>query len=112
MLPQNDNFYPAHDFVPVAGFPKDAVHVTGAVKNFQRKGDSGAAVSEGFCPECGASLFAQAEALAGIFLVNAGSLDDPSLFKPQMNIFTTSAQPWDYMDPNLPNYPKMPPLSG
>ena len=99
-------------YMPVAGFPKDAVRVTGVVKYFRRKGDSGATVSEGFCPECGAHLFARADVLEGIFLVNAAGLDDPALFKPQMNIFTASAQPWDYMDPNLPNYPKMPPIGG
>ena len=33
----------------------------------------------------------------------AGSLDDPSCFWPQMNIFTADAQPWD-MDSTLPKY--------
>lgn len=41
-------------YLPVMGFPKDAVRVTGEVKYFQRQGDSGAFESEGFCPECGA----------------------------------------------------------
>lgn len=98
-------------FMPVAGFPEDLVHVTGAVKYFRRTGDSGAAVAEAFCPECGANLFGHADLLAGLVLLNAGSLDDPARFNPQMNIFTASAQPWDYMDPNLHKFPQMPPLA-
>ena len=97
--------------LPLA-FPKDAVRVTGDVKYFQRKGDSGASESEGFCPECGARLFAHADALEGISFVRAGSLDDPALYKPQMDIYTASAQPWDHMDPDIPKFPQMPPMDG
>jgi len=39
----------------------------------------------------------------------ATSLDDPSIFKPGMDIYTSSAQAWDHMDPALPKFPKMPP---
>lgn len=66
-------------YMPVAGFLKDGVRVTGEVnKYFRRKGDSGSEVSEGFCPECGAHLFLQANLLGDFFLVYAGSLDDPA----------------------------------
>ena len=99
-------------YLPMMGFPAGAVHVTGVVKTFQRRGDSGAAVSESFCPGCGAHLLAQADALQGVLLLHAGNLDDPTLYKPQLDIFTASAQPWDYMDPNLPKFPGMPPLGG
>jgi hypothetical protein len=96
-------------YMPLMGFPKDAVRVTGDVKYFQRQADSGASESEGFCPECGARLFAYAEAYEDFLLVRAGSLDDPALYKPQADIYTASAQPWDHMDPDLPKFPKMPP---
>jgi hypothetical protein len=39
----------------------------------------------------------------------AASLDDPSIFKPAMDIFASSAQPWDHMNPALPKFPGMPP---
>jgi hypothetical protein len=42
--------------------------------------------------------------------ISAGSLDDPSWYKPAMDIFTASAQPWDYMNPELPKFPKGPPM--
>jgi hypothetical protein len=61
----------------------------------------------GFCPECGSRLFGGAsEHSQGIA---ASSLDDPSLFKPKVNMWTSDAQPWDQMDPNLPKFEKYPP---
>ena len=45
-------------------------------------------------------------------MITAGSLDDPSQYKPTMDIFTASAQPWDHMNPTLPKFPKMPPMGG
>jgi hypothetical protein len=41
--------------------------------------------------------------------IRAGSFDDPSLYKPQMNIFAKNAQKWAVLDPNLPQFPGMPP---
>ena len=41
--------------------------------------------------------------------ITASSLDDPSLFKPQFEIFTSDAQPWDHMDSNLPKFEKYAP---
>jgi hypothetical protein len=35
-------------------------------------------------------------------------LDDPTRFKPAMDFFTSSAQPWDYMNPELPKFAKQP----
>jgi hypothetical protein len=38
--------------------------------------------------------------------ITASSLDDHSLFKPKVNMWTSDAQPWDQMDPNLPKFEK------
>ena len=43
--------------------------------------------------------------MADVIGVRAGSLDDPSWHRPAVDIFTKSAQPWDYMNPELPKYP-------
>ncbi len=37
-------------------------------------------------------------------LERAASLDDPSGFEPLADIWTGSAQPWDYMNPDSPKY--------
>ena len=58
----------------------------------------------GFCPECGSRLFGgKTDRGQGIA---ASSLDDPTLYKPQFEIWTSDAQPWDHMDPNLQKFEK------
>jgi hypothetical protein len=47
-----------------------------------------------FCPNCGSGVVAEADVMPGVVLVLAGSLDEPAVFKPSMEIFCSSAQPW------------------
>src|SRR5919197_4723751 len=58
----------------------------------------------GFCAECGSRMTGgEFEAGDSPFVgVLASSLDDPSLFQPQMDIFVSDVQPWDKMDPEIP----------
>ena len=41
--------------------------------------------------------------------LRVGTLDDPSIFRADADIFVKSAQPWDHMDPALPKYDTYPP---
>ncbi|HET9549261.1 MAG TPA: GFA family protein [Candidatus Binatia bacterium] len=45
--------------------------------------DSGSVASRGFCPNCGARLFAKFSANPTVIEIYAGSLDDPSIPNPQ-----------------------------
>lgn len=88
--------------------PRQAVSITGDVKYYEVTGDSGDIISRGFCPNCGSRLFSKRQKAEFMGIV-AGSLDDPSQFQPVMDFYTASAQPWDYMNPDLPKFDKMPP---
>lgn len=97
-------------YAPVLVVPKDAVKITqGEPTCYTVTADSGETVSRGFCPECGAGIFSKLSANPDMMGLKAASLDDPSWFKPAMDIYTDSAQPWDVMNPELPKVPKMPP---
>ncbi|MFI0848549.1 GFA family protein [Mesorhizobium sp. IMUNJ 23232] len=65
-------------------------------------------LKRGFCPSCGTTIFSRRDA-AGIMGLTTGSLDDPSLFEPEMHIFTASKQPWVTIDDGLPQYEAGPP---
>ena len=90
------------------GVPAPALKITGNVKYHDIKADSGSMVSRGFCPECGSRLFGKTSGMPQLAIVMAGSLDDPKQFQPGMDVYTSSAQPWDHMNPALPKFPKMP----
>ena len=95
-------------YVSAVLLPRAGVAITGPVKYFEVKGGSGNAVKRGFCPECGARLFGMPDIAPQMMSVTAGSLDDPSWFRPAMDIYTASAQPWAHMDPALPKFPRSP----
>jgi len=56
-------------FAAVIGLPKSAVTVTGALKGFTKRGDSGKPTERLFCPECGASVMDEAEAAPGLVMI-------------------------------------------
>lgn len=92
------------------GVPAPTLKITGAVKYHDSKADSGNTISRGFCPDCGARLFGKTSGMAELAMFSAASLDDPSQYNPQFDIYVASAQPWDHMNPALLKFPKMPPV--
>lgn len=71
---------------------------------------TGATHARGFCPDCGSPLTGgQGDPPTPYVGVHAASLDDSGWFRPQMDIFTSRAQPWDRMDPELPKWDTYPP---
>ena len=89
-------------------FLKSAVTLIGSPTHYTSQPDSGKTKTRAFCPICGSPLYTLLDSLPDVFVVKAGSLDDPSAFQPQMVIYTDSGCVWDYIDPTLPRYSKMP----
>jgi hypothetical protein len=54
-------------------------------------------------------LFIRVSSRPDIVGLRVGSLDDPSEFRPEADIFVGSAQPWDHMNPDLPKFERYPP---
>ena len=95
-------------YVPALAVPAAALKITGEVKHYDCKSDSGSTVSRGFCPNCGSRLFGKTTGMPDLAVIVAGSLDDPGQFQPAMDIYTSRAQPWDHMNPALAKFPKLP----
>lgn len=86
-----------------------AFSVTGEVRFFDRRADSGNVVSRGFCPTCGSPIYSINAGMPGVVFPRASVLDDPAAINPQMIVYTSKAPSWDHMDPELPSFPHMPP---
>ena len=91
-------------------FPKAAVKMTGAAKEHQRTADSGNTVTKGFCGACGAPIYGRTTGMPDGMVIHVGSLDDPSVFNPQMLVYSTRGQPWDHVDGPFPKFERMPPM--
>jgi len=91
-------------------FPTDAVKLIGTPRFYEVKADSGNAMRRGFCPTCGSPVVGATSGLPGVTTISAGSLDDPSVFKPQFVCYTSRGHAWDRVDPAVPSFPKMPPV--
>jgi len=75
---------------------------------FERQADAGHAMLRGFCPACGSPLLLQNGRNDTVMVLYAGSLDDPSGYRPARDIYVASAQPWDVMDPDTDKVDGMP----
>ena len=82
--------------------------MAGTLKTFTKAGGSGKSIHRRFCPECGSGILDEADALPGIAMVNAGSLDDRSWVKPQSEVYCDSAQPWVRLGGQLKRFAKIP----
>jgi hypothetical protein len=91
-------------------FPAEAVQLTGRPRFYEVKADSGNVMRRGFCPTCGSPVLGATSSLPGVTTISAGSLDDPSVFKPQFVCYTSRGHAWDFVDPAVPSFPKMPPV--
>lgn len=84
-------------YVPVVVVPIASFEVKGELRFHESVGDGGNTVQRGFCPLCGSPVANTLSRVPNIIGLMAGSLDDPSLHKPTMEIYTASAQAWDVM---------------
>ncbi len=90
-------------------FSKSAVRfIPQPPKYFERTGVSGQKTYRGFCPACGSPVAVKADLIPDIHGISAAGLDDPSWVKLVAHIWTSSAQPWDCMDPSLPKFATTP----
>ncbi|WP_108127320.1 GFA family protein [Saccharospirillum mangrovi] len=83
------------------------VSITGSVSTFHTSD----ILERGFCAQCGSRVFSR-RAAAGVMGLTAGTLDDPSLFKPDMHFWVSSKQEWLTLADGLPQYPESAPVVG
>jgi len=90
------------------GFAADAIGITGDVKEFHSRADSGAEVTRAFCPICGTGIHSRNSKMPGLIFLRASTLDDPNLFAPQMIVWAARAPAWDPVNPDVPAFAERP----
>jgi hypothetical protein len=85
------------------------VKAEGEAKHWVVVGDGGTVKSRAFCPTCGSPVYLTFPDIPEIFIVHAGSLDDPSRYKPQKVLWTAAGHAWDHLDPAAVKFDRMPP---
>lgn len=87
---------------PQFALPRASVSVSGPVKVYGMKADSGNDVETAFCETCGSPIYKTSSGFAEFLFLHAGTLDEPSAYKPQQVVWARSMQPWDHFDAALP----------
>jgi hypothetical protein len=98
-------------FIPFIAFPRCAVRFLGPSLSYRSKAANGGDAVRNFCPNCGGLVFGGDVGVSDSFTIYAGSLDDPSAFRPATAIFTRGRPSWAVIPPGLATYEGLPTLN-
>lgn len=84
------------------------VRTTGTPSRWETTGEQGTRKSRAFCGSCGAPVYMTFPDIPELFIVSPATLDAPERFAPRVALWTAAAQPWDYLDPALQRFEKLP----
>jgi hypothetical protein len=95
-------------FIPFMSFATGEVTFSGEAREYSSPSASGRLAVRNFCPVCGGLVFGGSIGNQHGHTIYAGSLDEPSLFKPTLAIFSQGRPEWVLIPPNLKVYPRLP----
>jgi hypothetical protein len=95
-------------FIPFMGFLSSAVRFSGQTRIFTSKSARGTDAVRNSCPVCASLVFGGEVGKDDQFTIYAGSLDDPSTFRPTIAIFTRNRPIWAVMPPDLTIFEALP----
>ena len=96
--------YTGSPFEAALVFPAAAFSLQGELRTYAAVGGTGRIVHRRFCPTCGSGVMNEADARPGIVIVLAGTLDDPTAFEPDAEVFCDFAQPWVHEGADRPRF--------
>jgi hypothetical protein len=95
-------------FIPFMGFAADKVRFTGKTVQFASKSLRGGDALRNSCSVCGGLVFGGIVGKDDSHTIYAGSLDNPSRFRPAIVIFNRDRPDWVTLPPGLKVFETMP----
>lgn len=95
-------------FIGFIGFPASSVTFVGETTQSSVKSARGEDAVRNRCAVCGSLVFGGPVGKASDHTIYAGSLDDPSLFRPTMAIFTRDKPHWVAIPPGIETFDTLP----
>ena len=90
----------------MAYYLADAVKISGDAREFTRPADSGNMFTTGFCPQCGATVWARADQKPGIIGIPVGAFANASFPAPARSVWEQSKHAWVVMPDDIPQFPR------
>jgi len=90
------------------GFKAEAVRFAGEARQFRSKAANRGEAVRNRCAQCMSLVFGGEIGKSDSYTLYAGSLDDPSAFRPTMAIFTQGRPEWAVIPPGLKVFERMP----
>jgi len=104
---RNCQHYTGSAFEPFVIFATASVTVTGELSTFEHRGDSGRIVGRCFCPNCGSGIV-NLDPTHGMMVILVGTLDDPTVFQPTIEIQCDTALAWAHFVSDRKRFSGMP----
>ncbi|MXP24888.1 aldehyde-activating protein [Altererythrobacter indicus] len=87
-----------------AYFQRDAVEVTGEAKEFSRRTATGSELTNGFCPQCGSTLYVKLKRKPDLLGIPVGAFADPTFPAPLRAVWAQDQHSWITLPTGLKTY--------
>lgn len=84
-----------------ARFPRENVVLQGTSTTYVRMGDEGSQIHFHFCPQCGATVYYEAEWMAGFVAIPVGAFADPGFPGPNISVYEDRKHAWVQVPPGI-----------
>lgn len=88
-----------------ARFPRENVQPSGRSTVYVRVGDEGTRARFHFCPQCGATVYYEPEALAAFIAIPVGAFADPGFPAPTVSVYEERMHGWVVPPADAEHYP-------
>ena len=91
-------------FAVATRLDRSRITINGNSTVYKRKGDEGSEISFHFCPECGSTVYYEADWLGDSIAAPIGGFNKPDLPTPVMDVYRNRKHQWVQMPESIPEF--------